>query len=327
MTRRTLLLFLLRRACLLIVLAFLSASAMMLIASLAPGDTADLVLDGASPETVARERARLGLDEPLARRYAQWAWGALRLDFGTSIRYERDVLPLVIERAAHTAVLALSAFTAGLLMGLPAGIVTGSGRHPRLSTLLRGLSIVTLSVPPLLLSLFLAFLAARTGWFPVGGMTSVEYAAGSATGKLADIGWHLFLPAAALALPLAAMLERLQAAAVASGRQERHVLAARARGAAPARVVLRALWRPTFAPLVGVLGLAAGTLLSGSLAVEIVMAWPGLGRLMYEALGGRDAALAAGCAAAAALFLAAWTTLADALAWLLDPRVRREGDG
>ncbi|MFI5077656.1 MAG: ABC transporter permease subunit, partial [Vicinamibacteria bacterium] len=102
----------------------------------------------------------------------------------------------------------------------------------------------------------------------------------------------------------------------------RHVLAASARGVGLGRWLWRALWRPTASPVASVLGLAAGTLLSGSLAVELVSAWPGLGRLMFEALATRDVPLAAGCGAAAAVFLAVWTTLGDVLAWWLDPRLR-----
>ena len=130
------------------------------------------------------------------------------------------------------------------------------------------------------------------------------------------------MPVLALGLPLAASLERIQQAAVADGTAARHVLAASARGVGLGRWLWRALWRPTASPVASVLGLAAGTLLSGSLAVELVTAWPGLGRLMFEALATRDVPLAAGCGAAAAVFLAVWTTLGDVLAWWLDPRLR-----
>ena len=109
---------------------------------------------------------------------------------------------------------------------------------------------------------------------------------------------------------------------MAEGTTARHVLAASARGVGLGRWLWRALWRPTASPVASVLGLAAGTLLSGSLAVELVTAWPGLGRLMFEALATRDVPLAAGCGAAAAVFLAVWTTLGDVLAWWLDPRLR-----
>ena len=167
-------------------------------------------------------------------------------------------------------------------------------------------------------------MAARTGWAPTGGMQTAGADAWDAGARLLDLAHHLLVPVLALGLPLAASLERVQQAAAASGASARHALAASARGVGPGRWLWRALWRPTASPVVSVLGLAAGSLLSGSLAVELVTAWPGLGRLMFEALATRDTPLAAGCGAAAAAFLALWTTLGDLVAWWLDPRLRPE---
>jgi peptide/nickel transport system permease protein len=123
-------------------------------------------------------------------------------------------------------------------------------------------------------------------------------------------------------VPLAATLERLQAAAITHATEERFVLGARARGLSWSHILWRDLWRVALSPVVAVYGLAAGQLLSGTLAVELVTAWPGLGRLMFEALGTRDVPLAAGCAAAAALFLAAWMIVSDLALAALDPRLR-----
>jgi peptide/nickel transport system permease protein len=313
------------RAALLVLLVLAAASAMMLATSLAPGDaTSDLAAPGLSAETRARERARLGLDRPLGERYVRWLAGAVRLDLGESSRFQQPVSGLVLERAGNTALLALAALCAAALVGVPLGVIAGCGRWPRLSSLAAAVSLTALSVPPLLLSLLLALVAARTGWLPVGAMSSSDAELLAPLDRLLDVARHLVVPVCALAVPLAATLERLQAAAVAEGGRERHVLAARARGAPFARILVRDLWRPTVAPVAGVFGLAAGGLLSGSLTVEIVTSWPGLGRLMFEALGARDVPLAAGCAAAAAVFLAIWTTTADVVVSWLDPRVRTE---
>ena len=315
--------FLVARACLLVALVLAASSAMIAVTSFAPGDaTAESVLAGASPEQIARERARLGLDRPPLERLALWTGRTLRLDFGTSFRYGDPVLALVATRASHSALLAGSALVFAIALGLPLGVVSGSGRYPRVAALTAGASIVLLSLPPLLIALVLTVLAARTGWAPIGGMQSAGADAWSLGARLVDLGHHLIVPVIALGLPLAASFERLQHAAAAEGTSARHVLAASARGVGPGRWLWRALWRPTAAPVVSVVGLAAGTLLSGSLAVELVTAWPGLGRLMFEALAMRDAPLAAGCGAAAAAFLAVWTTLGDLAAWWLDPRLR-----
>jgi peptide/nickel transport system permease protein len=299
-----------------------AASTVWLVTSLVPGDaTMDPTI---SEEQRLAERHRLGLDRPLSERYVEWLGRAVRFDLGTSITYRQPVTPLVVERAANTALLALTALFAATLVALPLGVIGGSGRWPWLSSLVSGASIVTLSMPPLLTSLVLAMLAARTGWLPTSGMSGLDAPTLPLGERLVDLARHLFLPALALALPLGAALERLQAAAVAEGRRERYVLAARGRGLPFSRILVGALWRPTVAPVASLFALAAGTLLSESLAVEVVSAWPGLGRLMFEALGGRDPTLAAGCGAAAAAFLAAWNALGDLAVRTLDPRTRAE---
>jgi peptide/nickel transport system permease protein len=315
--------FLVARACLLVVLVLAASSAMVAVTSLAPGDvTAESTMAGGSPEQTARERARLGLDRPVLERYRAWIGRTLRLDFGTSFRYGQPVASLVATRAAHSAILAGVALVCAIAIGLPLGVVSGSGRYPRCAGVVGAISLVLLSLPPLLIALLLTFVAARTGWLPSGGMQSAGADAWDAGRRLLDLAHHLVVPALALGLPLAASFERVQQAAVAEGTRARHVLAASARGVGAGRWLWRALWRPTASPVVSVLGLAAGSLLSGALAVELVTAWPGLGRLMFDALATRDTPLAAGCGAAAAVFLAVWTTLGDVAAWWLDPRLR-----
>jgi peptide/nickel transport system permease protein len=315
--------FLVARACLLVALVLAASSAMVAVTSLAPGDvTTEARLEGANPEQIARERVRLGLDRPLLVRLAVSIGQTAQLDFGTSFRYGQPVLGLVATRAAHSALLAGLAFAAAVALGVPFGLLSGSGRFPRLASIVGGTSLVLLSLPPLLVALVLTVVAVRTGWAPAGGMQSAGADEWTFGARVLDLAHHLIVPVLALGLPLAASIERMQQAAVAEGVTARHVLAASARGVGIGRWLWRALWRPTAAPVASVLGLAAGTLLSGSLAVELATGWPGLGRLMFEALAARDVPLAAGCGAAAAAFLAVWATLGDALAWWLDPRLR-----
>jgi len=314
----------LRRAAFAIALVFLVSSAALLLADLAPGDvTAELFAAGASPETLARERVRLGLDRPVAERYAAWVRRAVRLDLGTSLRYQRPVSDLLPERIGNTAILGATALAMATLIGLPLGVFTGS-RTGWLPRLVRTLSIVAVSIPPLIASLLLALLAARTGWFPVGGMTS---AAAGGTGWLTALPshlWHLTLPAFALALPFAATIERLQSESTNAALGEPYILAARARGVGETRLIWRHAFRQSVRPVVAIYGILIGSVFSGSFAVEIVTAWPGLGRLMYDALVSRDSVLAAGCAAAGAVFLAAGTLITDVLLVSLDPRTRRD---
>jgi len=174
-------------------------------------------------------------------------------------------------------------------------------------------------MPPLLTSLFLVFLAARTGWFPIGGMRSIGSAAGSTAAPL-DLLRHMVVPVLALAMPLAAMFERLQAQAMTEVVGQPWVLATLARGVPRWRVVWRDALKAALRPVASIYGLVVGTLLSGSFAVEMITSWPGLGRLMLEALRARDVYLVAGCAAAGSVFLAAGTLLSDVALALVDPR-------
>jgi peptide/nickel transport system permease protein len=170
---------------------------------------------------------------------------------------------------------------------------------------------VLLSLPPLLTSLFLVFVAARTGLLPIGGMTS------SNGGHLLS---HMIVPVAALALPLAAMFERLQSQAMSEVAGQPFVIATLGRGVPLSRVIWRDALKNALRPIASVYGLVIGTLLSGSFAVEAITAWPGLGQLMLNALRARDVYLVTGCAAAGSIFLAAGTLMSDAALALVDPR-------
>jgi peptide/nickel transport system permease protein len=319
--------YLLRRLLFAAALVFTVSSGALLLTRLAPGDyAADALGIGASRERLADLRAKYGLDRPIADQYGDWLAGTLRFDFGRSLAYDRPVADLIPERAANTAILASAALIVATLVGLPLGIVSGSRQGGALSGLIRAGSVVLLSMPPLLTSLLLVFAAARTGWLPVGGMQSGPWAgawSGSGGGAaLLDLLRHLVVPALALALPLAAMFERLQSEAMHEVLGQPYVAAALARGVPRSRVMWRDALKAALVPVASVYGLVVGSLLSGSFAVEIITTWPGLGRLMLEALRARDVYLVAGCAATGSLFLACGTLLSDAALALVDPRAR-----
>ena len=175
--------FFVRRAAAAVVLVFLVASGSVLLAQLAPGDYASQF--GRPAEQIAADRHRLGLDRPVLAQYATWLGRAVSLDLGESFQYQQPVLTLVRARAANTAVLALCALVVSTAIGIPWGVATGSGRGVA-ARVLRGASLVFLSVPPLIGSLILVTIASRTGWFPVSGMGGPS---------------HFVVPTLALALP------------------------------------------------------------------------------------------------------------------------------
>jgi peptide/nickel transport system permease protein len=312
--------YLLRRLGFALLLVLVASSAALLLTRLAPGDFA--AAQGLDLTSAQREQLRetLGLNQSLAEQYVSRLGGALRFDFGESMLYSRPVSALIGERALNTAVLATTALLLATIVGMPLGIYSGTSSGLGRAAV-RMVSTVGVSIPPLIGSLGLVFLAARTGWFPVGGMTSSAGADVTWSAWLADLVRHLPLPALALALPLAAALEKLQSESIETSVHEPFVAASRARGVDRARVVLRHAWPASLRPVLGLYGLMIGGLFSGSFVVEVVTSWPGLGRLMFDALKARDLFLVAGCAATGAFFLAAGTLLADLLLAWTDPRV------
>lgn len=313
--------FLARRLIFALVLVVVVSSAALLLARLAPGDVTAQLGPFASRSEIAGTRARFDLDRSPAAQWGLWLSRAVRFDFGDSFLYNRPVRGLVGRAAANTAVLAVVALAAATLAGIPLGMISGSRRGAG-AALIRGVSLVCLSVPPLLTSLLLVFVASVTRWFPAGGMTSIGAGDLDWSAWLADVATHLPLPALALALPIAATFERLQAQSMSDTLGQPFTVAAVARGLSPRDVVLRHAWRASLRPICGIYGLAIGALLSGSFVVEFVTAWPGLGRLMYEALRARDIYLVAGCAAMGGLFLALGSLVGDLLLAAADPRVR-----
>jgi peptide/nickel transport system permease protein len=313
--------YLLRRFAFAILLVFTVSSAALILVRVAPGDYADTAAaPGTSREAKEQMRARLGLNRSIVQQYGAWVADAARLDFGRSLMYGSPVNGLVREGAINTAVLAATALLAATLLGLPLGIVSGS-RRGLLPDAIRTVSIVLLSLPPLLSSLVLLAVAAGTGWLPVGDMRSP----GTTASPALDLLRHLAIPATALALPIAAMFERMQSQAMAEVVGQPYVLAAFARGVPRSRIVWRDALKPALRPAVAVYGLVVATLLSGSFAVETVTSWPGLGQLMLNALRARDLYLVAGCAAAGSLFLAIGTLVSDVVLTLVDPRAVEAG--
>jgi peptide/nickel transport system permease protein len=314
--------FLVRRVAFALVLVACASSTAFLLTRTAPGDLTAQLGPLAKASEVAAMRARYGLDRPVVVQWAQWATRAVRLDLGDSFLYNRPVTSVLGGAAVNTAVLAIAALALAVGSGIFLGVVAGSGRSPVVRMAIRALSAVCVSLPPLLTSLIFVFIAARSGLVPAGGMSSAGASAMSWSAWLLDVAWHLPLPALALALPIAATLERLQSQSMTEVIEQPFVAAARARGVPDGTIVWRHAWPVSLRPVCAILGVAIGTLLSGSFVVEYVTSWPGLGRLMYEALRARDIYLVAGCAAAGSLFLACGTLVGDLLLAAVDPRVR-----
>jgi ABC-type dipeptide/oligopeptide/nickel transport system permease component len=295
--------FALRRLAGAVLFVLVVSSGAFLLARAAPGDAAsELLLSNLDSKTVAAERMRLGLDRSTAALFADWLRGVATLDLGTSSAYGRPVADLVGERLMNTLLLAGAALALSLAIGIPIGILTGARPDGVLSHLVTPIAAACIACPPIVGVLLLLFAAVSTG-------------------LLSTVPGAMGVPVIALALPLAATLERLQSQATSEALAAADLTAAAARGVPWRRLLWLHAGRQSLAPVLGVIGVLIGGLLSGSLAVEAISGWPGLGRLTYDALLGRDLFLIAGCALAGAMVVAAANLVADiGRAWI-DPRV------
>lgn len=306
MTRASFAVFLARRLAVGALFVGVVSMGALVLARIAPGDAAsDLrLLPGANAETIAAARHRLGLDRPIGAQVVDWIGGVARFDLGESSRFGRPVAGLVAERMRNTATLAGVALLVAVGLGLPLGVIAGARPRTAAARAIAVVSVGVVSCPPIVGTLALLFVAAATGWLSI------------APG-------HLALPVIALALPTAAMLERLQAQAMAEALRSTALVAAAARGLPRWRLVWVHAGRASLRPVLGVAGIVLATLFSGSIAVETMTAWPGLGRLTIDALASRDLYLVAGCALAGAALVAAGNLVADVLRAMVDPAVRQ----
>jgi len=301
--------FLARRLLLAIPVLLGVATLVFSLIHLIPGDPVQAMLgDAASPESVTELRSRLGLDRPLYVQYAAFLKDAAQGNLGTSLRTNEPVTAAIAERLPATFELALAAMLVAVAIAIPAGIVAAVWADRGVDHVATTLALVGISMPNFWLGPLLAIVFSVTlGWLPVSGR-----------GTLA----HLVLPAITLGAPLAAVLARMTRASLIDELRELYVTAARARGVSATRVVLRHAFRNSLIPIVTVLGLQVGAVLTGAVITETIFAWPGVGRLLIQLIGFRDYPLVQGCILLIALTYVSVNLVTDMAYGYLDPRIR-----
>jgi len=278
------------------------------------------------PETIAALRAQYQLDRPLPARYANWVGSLVRGNMGFSFAYNSPVAPLLLIRARNTLLLTVAAMLLAWGIALPLGVwsAEGFGRLPDKIVSLGTAGLLV--IPDLALALGLLVLAVRSGRLPTGGMVSLSFESLSLFGKVRDLLVHLALPVAALVLSALPLLIRHVRAAVAEVLDAPFLQAAEGHGI-PRRTLLYRYALPAAAnPLISLFGFSIGTLLSGSLLIEVVMSWPGLGPFLLEAILARDLYVVIGGILFSTIFLVAGNFLADLLLYWADPRIRTESN-
>jgi len=299
-------------------LLFVSALVFVVVRVL-PGDPAILMLGiDASPDTVARLRASMGLDRPLPVQYVEWIGGALRGNLGRSIQYDVPVAGLILSRLSVTLPLTLMAAALMVFAAIPLGVYAAT-RHRRLGDYLTmTLSQLGIAVPAFWAGLLLVLLfSVRLGWFASGGFDGWGQGVGGALKSL-------LLPAVALGLFQFAVLARTTRSAVLEVLREEYVKTARAKGVSERLVLFRHALRNAMIPVLTVAGVQLGQLMAGSIILESVFYLPGLGRLALGAITARDLPVVQGVVLFVATVIVAINAAVDVVYGLLDPRIRYE---
>jgi peptide/nickel transport system permease protein len=298
-----------------------------LFSAAAPGDFFDAMKlnPQISPQTLAALRTQYGLDQPLPQRYLHWLASAARGDFGYSFAYNVPVSSLLGERLRNTLLLASVSTALAWMMALPLGLWSAQRRGRWPDRACETFSSFLLATPEFAFALLLLIFAVRSGVLPAGGMVSPAAANAGFWTRLADILRHLVVPAMALALAAVPVIERHVQAAVAEVLDTPFVDAAQANGLSRKRILFRHALPAAANPLLSLFGLSLGSLISGSLLVEVITGWPGLGPLFLESVFARDFYVVAGVVIASATFLILGNLVADLLIGSVDPRIRMEG--
>ena len=313
--------YVLRRLLLAVPVLFGVSLLVFAVMHLAPGDPAAIMLGAqATREDVERLHRELGLDRPFPVQYAQWLGRVVRGDLGRSIPLGREVLPEVLVRFKATLILTGGALLVALAIGVPAGIVSATRQYSWLDRISMAVAVTGVSLPVFWTGIMLIIVFSLTlRWLPSAGMFS-PYGGGD----LADLLWHLVLPAVTLGTASAAALARMTRSSVLEIVRQDFVRSARAKGLAERAVVGRHVLKNAVNPVVTVLGIQVGTLLGGAILTETVFSWPGLGSMMVRAIQARDYPLVQGGVLLIATTFVGVNLLVDLLYAVFDPRIRYE---
>ena len=309
--------FFLRRLVVVCFILFCISLIVFAVTELLPGDAAQMILgQTATPEALAALRIRLGLDQPAPVRYLAWMGGVLRGDWGESLIMKLPVGPLLAQRLGNSAVLALLAWVMSALMGIGLGLLAGLNRNRWPDRLVSVLIVFFVSIPPFVIAVFLIIIFSLwLRWLPASSMIEAD-------ANLLTSLRFLVLPTFTLTLGALAEVARLVRASLIDVLDSDYIRTARGKGLPGQLVVLRHALRNSLLPAVSVLALNIGYLMSGTVLVESVFAYPGLGRLLLQAISQRDLPLLQAVALTTAAIYALANLAADMVYVWINPRIR-----
>jgi peptide/nickel transport system permease protein len=316
--------YVLRRLLQMVPLLLALSALTFLLLKLAPGDYLTSLAENPqiSAATLDAMRHRFGLDRPWLVQFAFYLRNlVLHLDLGESFSRHQPVLVVLRSGLLNTLLLAVAGALVTWGLAIPLGAWAAARHDTAVDRALSLVAYVGLSIPEIVSGLLLLMLAARTGWFPVGGMRSLDWETLSTAARALDLLRHLALPALVVGLvPLASRMRQLRASLLDVLGLE-YITTARAKGLDERTIVMKHALRNALNPLVTLFGYTLGSLLSGALVAEIIFSWPGLGRITYEAILARDQFLVVGSVLMAAVVLVLGNLAADLLLAAFDPRV------
>ncbi|MFV0462068.1 MAG: ABC transporter permease [Nostocoides sp.] len=297
------------------------------LVSAAPGDivTAQMGDYPASEEYLQERRAALGIDQPVYIQYIHYVAQVFRGDLGFSFANREEVLPLVVGHLGATLLLVVAATLLALCIGLPVGLWAGTTSHPFFDRLTNVLTLLAFSIPTFWLALMGVLLFALTlGWLPTTGFSTIGISGGNLSYAV-DVGKHLILPASVLAIPETALMIRMSRASATDTMNSGWVLTAVSKGMPRGRIIRRHVVRNSMLPVTTVLGYTFGTMIGGSVLIEKIFGWPGIGSLLYDSVQRRDTTVVLGVVVVVAVMTLVVNVLTDITYGLIDPRIREGG--
>lgn len=309
----------LRRLLALIPVLFGLTVIVFLIMALIPGDPATAILGSyATPENVEKLNRDLGLDRPIWEQYVIWLGNMLQGDFGRSYSLNRPVIDEVLERFGATLILAGASLVLCTIFGLLIGIWTAARQYGWTDKVLTFVVLIGISIPSFWLGLLLILLfAVHLRWLPASGMWAIY-----GGGDLADLLTHLALPAFTLAVVATGVIARLTRGAMLEVLRQDFIRTARAKGVSERGVIYRHAFRAALVSIIPVIGVQAGFVLGGAVYIETVFQWPGVGRMLVQAISTRDILLVQGGVVVVAASYVVFNLLADLAQSWLDPRIK-----
>jgi peptide/nickel transport system permease protein len=291
---------------------------------LAPGDAASVLAGesgAATPEYMAVLRTKFGLDQPLWQQFLSYIGNMMRLNLGYSFRNDAGVFDLILDRLGPTMLLMLSAFASALGIGTLLGLVAAVGRNSWRDNVISVLTLVAYATPVFWLGLMMVVVfAIRLAWLPTSGFETVG-ADLEGWDSVVDVGRHLVMPAVTLSLFYLALYARVMRASVLEQSGLDYVTTARAKGQSERGIMLKHIFGNALLPVVTMAGVQAGNLIGGSVVVETVFGWPGIGTLAFNALQSRDLNLLLGIFFVSACLVVVINLLVDLIYVTLDPRI------